>query len=157
MKTCINHPDRKAIAKGLCCNCYQNQIYKDNPEYRKKNIERSRERYKNNKQYAYEWNKNKRLSDPITYKQKAKEQALKRLYNLTFVDFNRILLEQNNRCKICNTDNFGKKGPSVDHDHTTGKVRGILCGRCNKAIGLMDDSPNKLRLAAEYLDFNLEN
>ncbi|MGK2948022.1 MAG: endonuclease domain-containing protein, partial [Acidimicrobiales bacterium] len=39
----------------------------------------------------------------------------------------------------------------VDHDHRTGAVRGLLCGPCNRAIGLLRDSPVVCRLAAEYL------
>ncbi len=156
-KNCINCPDKKAAAKGLCFNCYNKLLYKTNPEYKRKSAERAKERYEKDKNYTYEKNKQRRLANPVAYKAKMREQHLKRLYGLTPADFAKILIDQENRCKICGTIDFGKKGPSVDHDHSTGKVRAILCGRCNKAIGLMDDNPDKLKLAAEYLEFHVKN
>jgi len=62
-----------------------------------------------------------------------------------------LLLEQNAVCAICQTDNWGRKGPVVDHDHATGKVRGILCVNCNVGIGNLGDDPARLRAALAYL------
>jgi len=72
-------------------------------------------------------------------------------YNMT-EDELRILLEQHAVCAICETDNWGRKGPQVDHDHKTGAVRGVLCTRCNTALGHMQDDPARLRAAADYLE-----
>jgi hypothetical protein len=41
---------------------------------------------------------------------------------------------------------------ALDHDHTTGEFRGFLCQKCNQAIGLLNDSPELLRIAAEYIE-----
>ena len=68
---------------------------------------------------------------------------------------------QNGRCLICD-DPVRMKGVGktktdiahLDHDHSTGKVRGILCQNCNVAIGLLRDNPDLLRAAAEYLEEN---
>lgn len=87
-----------------------------------------------------------------------------RKYGITQKDYARLLAEQGGGCAICGaTDagmhNWGKKGIKsslhVDHDHESGKVRGILCGPCNHGIGQLKDDPARLRRAAAYLDGRL--
>ena len=62
-------------------------------------------------------------------------------YGITAFDFDRFLAQQKGVCAICkkNESHKNKKNLSVDHDHTTGKVRGLLCHRCNTALGLFND------------------
>ena len=62
------------------------------------------------------------------------------------------LLDQHDVCAICETADWGKKGPQVDHCHATGRVRGILCTSCNNGLGRFGDDPKRLRKAAEYLE-----
>ncbi|MBE3042995.1 endonuclease VII domain-containing protein [Candidatus Bathyarchaeota archaeon] len=57
---------------------------------------------------------------------------------------------QNHVCVICGGTN-GKKRLAVDHDHRTGVIRGLLCNRCNQALGLMRDSYELLTNAIKYL------
>lgn len=75
-------------------------------------------------------------------------------YGLTSEDYERLLEEQGGRCPICHvtegTDGYGEW--SIDHDHDTGFVRGLLCGHCNRALGLFRDDPESLRRAASYLE-----
>lgn len=73
----------------------------------------------------------------------------KRLYGMTPEDFQKRLKDQNNVCALCQ-EPFTET-PHVDHDHQTGAVRGLLHNSCNRALGLMKDSPEKLDLAARYL------
>ncbi len=75
-------------------------------------------------------------------------------YGLTQDDYDRMSAEQDGRCAICGGGPRGDSNAvlSVDHDHETGKVRGLLCGPCNKAIGLLADNPNLLRAALAYLE-----
>lgn len=61
------------------------------------------------------------------------------------------LLAQHDTCAICGGDKWGHKGPVVDHDHATGRVRGILCGNCNMGLGRFRDDPELVRAAADYL------
>lgn len=77
-----------------------------------------------------------------------REQKLKRRYGLTQADYDTMLAEQGGVCWICGTG--GKL--HVDHDHDTGKVRGLLCPDCNVGLGYFKDSPVALRRAAAYLN-----
>jgi hypothetical protein len=66
-----------------------------------------------------------------------------------------IIETQSGRCVICQTALSHEQGkrtsPHVDHDHTTGKVRGILCGNCNIALGAAKDDPIILAAMITYL------
>lgn len=81
--------------------------------------------------------------------------SLWNLYKLTPADIERMTAEQGGCCKVCRGKPAGARHHSklfVDHDHETGKIRGLLCHGCNSAIGLMKDSAGRLRAAAEYLE-----
>jgi hypothetical protein len=80
------------------------------------------------------------------------ERKLGVLYNIPIGQYDKMLMEQNNKCAICSThQSFLKKTLSVDHDHETGKTRGLLCQRCNTAIGMLKDSIDLLDKAKSYL------
>lgn len=81
-----------------------------------------------------------------------KDSELQRLYGINIHKYLEMLNDQGDVCKICKEECKTKYSLSVDHDHNTGIVRGLLCNRCNRAIGMFQDSPALLRLAAEYLD-----
>jgi hypothetical protein len=87
--------------------------------------------------------------DPIKYQ----EQHLKRSYGITLNEYNQMLVDQNHKCITCGTtDPGGKHGKfMVDHCHSTGKVRGLLCKRCNIALGEVGDNVNVLQSMIEYL------
>lgn len=77
---------------------------------------------------------------------------LKKLYGLTPEQYTELFERQNGVCAICQemtTDRL-----HIDHCHETGRVRGLLCGKCNKALGLLKDSTKLLDRAKEYLDGN---
>jgi hypothetical protein len=81
-----------------------------------------------------------------------REWHLLKLYNLTLAEFDQKLEDQGGCCKICKTANPGHKGKFVvDHNHSTGKIRGLLCHKCNTALGLLQDSPGILQRARNYL------
>ena len=62
-----------------------------------------------------------------------------------------MLLKQDNKCAICGTSDWGRPSPCIDHNHRTGKVRALLCNRCNRVLGLAEDSPELLSKMLEYL------
>lgn len=72
-------------------------------------------------------------------------------YGLTVEDYDRMIDAQQNRCAICMLETPGK-ALRVDHDHATGKVRGLLCDSCNNGLGRFKDSPAVLRQAAYYIE-----
>ena len=65
--------------------------------------------------------------------------------------YRRLHVERDGRCDICQKINHGRYGLSVDHNHKTGEIRGLLCRKCNMAIGLIGDSPDTLARAIAYL------
>jgi hypothetical protein len=83
------------------------------------------------------------------FQQRAKAGELKRLYGLSLQDYENLKDSQNGLCAIC----FEKpKRWHLDHCHSTGAVRGLLCQPCNHALGLFKDSPERIRRAASYLE-----
>lgn len=90
------------------------------------------------------------------YRQSHPEQnarvARKCLYGLTEGRYLRLLEEQEDGCAICGRIPGPGEALHVDHCHSTGEVRGLLCLNCNHAIGKMGDSPDRLREAADYLE-----
>ncbi len=73
-------------------------------------------------------------------------------HGLTRETFNIILKAQGKQCAICRTTDWGPNGPCIDHDHKTGKVRGILCSNCNAGIGCFKDDPRIICASAKYLE-----
>jgi hypothetical protein len=62
-----------------------------------------------------------------------------------------MLTDQNGKCSICNGLDTANKRLAVDHCHETGKIRGLLCGSCNRGIGLLKDCHETLKKASEYI------
>lgn len=62
------------------------------------------------------------------------------------------LLKTQKLCTICNKESADERSLHIDHDHVTGKFRGLLCNKCNTALGLFNDDVNLLRIASEYLN-----
>jgi hypothetical protein len=91
--------------------------------------------------------------DPSIYERIERPSKLKRQYGITVDEYDRLLESQDGKCAICASDSPGKRTKHfhVDHCHKTGSVRGLLCHKCNRAIGLFDDNPNLLTQASAYL------
>lgn len=82
---------------------------------------------------------------------KRKEYAMRRVYNLDPSEFAAMLVRQNGVCAVCEQSD-PKRNLSIDHNHGTGRIRGLLCKKCNSAIGFAGDSPVILRKMAMYLE-----
>jgi len=85
-----------------------------------------------------------------------KDRSLKQKYGITYQDYVTLYNEQEGKCGICSIflpleSKIFTEILNVDHCHSSGKVRGLLCHRCNKALGLFDDNTSTLEQAMRYL------
>lgn len=89
---------------------------------------------------------------PLSLKEKA--ESMKYMYGMTFNDYDKMYKEQLGGCAICGKGipSTWKTGVHIDHDHKTGKVRGLLCPNCNRGLGLFKENTNTLLSACEYLN-----
>ncbi len=78
-------------------------------------------------------------------------RRLRNFYGITPADYERILEKQGGGCAICHGGTNGRGRFHVDHCHTTGIVRGLLCAKCNLLLGHADDDTRRLRAAIAYL------
>ena len=81
-----------------------------------------------------------------------KEYYLKKHYGISQEEFDSMSLAQNHCCKICKWPAGENRALDVDHCHLTGKIRGLLCNKCNRGLGLFKDNPSLLISAASYLE-----
>lgn len=97
----------------------------------------------------------RRVADPDArkrYLEKLRRESLRRLFGMTEAEYDARLIAQGGGCAICGvTPDVVQRNLSVDHCHTTGAVRGILCNRCNTGIGLLGDSVDGVARALAYL------
>lgn len=77
-------------------------------------------------------------------------------YGITKDEYRLLYFQQAGVCAICHKPERTERNTllSVDHDHVTNRVRGLLCSQCNRAIGLLQDDPQVLRAAARYIEEN---
>ncbi len=151
MKTCSKCKAAKAAAEfsrakknrdglqGWCKPC----VRADLVEWRKANVERDRAN-----QAAW------RRANPDKLKVSGRRSKLKAKFGITLEQYDAMLADQGGRCGNpgCRTDVPRGNGRfHVDHDHATGKVRGLLCNQCNVGIGNLRDSVAVLLGAVEYL------
>lgn len=93
------------------------------------------------------------MKPPINEKQrKQKDAYLRKNYNITLDQYDELRRHQDYKCGICRADEADfKNGMAVDHCHRTGEVRGLLCWKCNRALGRFEDSVERVQQAAIYV------
>lgn len=82
---------------------------------------------------------------------KVKSAKLLNRYGISLEEFEKKLDSQNRKCAICGVQLDGNKRTHLDHDHATGKIRGILCWNCNGGLGNFSDNVERLQSAINYL------
>lgn len=131
----FNKASRRDGYQTYCRNCHnsmQREKYKKDPSQKiKRQIRAARRKDR----------------DPLVQR----KAELKRLYGITFDDYVNLYKKQNGVCAICLQECKTRKSLSVDHDHDTMAVRGLLCNRCNRAIGMLGEDPDILERAKEYI------
>lgn len=126
------------------CTLRQNRIYAESKRDVKNKSERER----------YISNKPKRLEQTKEYYLlKGKDKTLQKMYGISLNDYYEMLESQGGGCAICGRHYSNKRSSflSVDHNHKSGRVRGLLCSRCNKALGLLNEDFTLLVNAIQYI------
>ena len=111
--------------------------------YKKDYYQKNKEKVSAQKKDYYQKNKNKK-----------KGYYYKKKYGITLEQKMEMVINQNSNCLICGEPFLESKNTCVDHSHKTGKVRGILCRKCNAGLGQFKEDINIFRNALEYLEKN---
>lgn len=131
------HPERKHQARGMCNSCYV--------MWRRSKCPRTR-RLKNEANRRYAARKREENPDHNW------ESKILCTYGITKEEFYALWSKHGNCCSVCKSPDNGSRRMCVDHCHETGKVRGILCDKCNTGIGLLGDTESGVYRALTYLN-----
>ena len=138
----------------VCQNEYNRQWRSENPDKAKKYIAGQ---VKYHKAYRME-NREKRNERLKKWGRenpgKKRAQKYRHRYGIDIKDYEDLLLSQESCCAICKSKDKGRKGAKyfvIDHCHDSGKVRGLLCHKCNVILGYAEDGIDRLQSAIEYL------
>jgi hypothetical protein len=146
MKRCTKCGQNKSVLKNFYKrsdrpNTYQSHCKKCRAEWAKRWF-----RTPAGKQYRKRLNVSRRT----IHKNQTRRSSAKYKYGLSTKQFNSLMQEK--FCELCGCEFSDKKRPSIDHDHTTGIIRGLLCQPCNAMLGRLCDDPRVFRKVADYLE-----
>ena len=106
------------------------------------------------RQMSSEYQKKYAAKNPEKIKLLSRSGELRRNFGLSMQDYEDMLKIQNGVCAICQQKCNTENNLAVDHDHNSGKVRGLLCKNCNTAIGLLKENTDTLKKAFNYLEIH---
>ena len=125
-------------------------------QYRLKNKERISKNQRRWKKENKELCRIKSIEWANTHKEQRKltlrKFQLKKFYGLSIDQFQKMLSNQNNCCALCSNEFKSDSDTSVDHNHTTGNVRQLLCKKCNFGIGMFNEDVSLLSKAINYIN-----
>lgn len=132
----------------MCKECYKTYNKARYEAQSEKLIAQTKAKYKRDPEAYKARSKQWVIDNP----EKTKERHLKRTYGITLQEYNDLLQKQQDLCSTCKTHKSAfDYDLHVDHNHITGKVRGLLCGDCNRAIGMLKDSTTIVSNVLDYL------
>lgn len=133
-----SNPDGLMYSCKKCKSEKEKLLHQKNPQIRKKINDKWKEKRKN--YYGDEGRK-----------RKYKHSELLKTFGLTIEQYEQMEINQNKVCAICCKPDKNKR-LSVDHCHVTGKIRGLLCSKCNRGLGLLNDEVEILKRCILYLE-----
>ena len=141
-----HNPDGLTYSCKECRNKRYNEFYSKNPD----KVKEKNDSQKSNRKAFYDSEKG------IVSSRRA---HLKRKFGITLEYYNELLDQQEHKCAICGgyETSYRNEVLSVDHNHDTGKIRGLLCNTCNRGLGLFKDNKEILINAINYLNNDNEN
>lgn len=138
-------------ARGMCNTCYGRWLLKTNPEFKKRQQKNCRSWHHENPDKANQNSRRYRRKNPL-------QQLINRLkkYDMTLDEFVELIHQQDGKCSICQIEfkNDSQK-MNIDFNHQTGKIRGILCFRCN--VGLSWFEEDQISKVINYLTEDKSN
>lgn len=141
--------------RGDCKRCFQTRAKQRYPLVREQAIARAKAWQEANRDRVNAYHRERRTRPEV--KERERAGHLKRKFGITLETYDDLFKRQGGRCAICQRVPRDDISLHVDHEHETGRVRGLLCFRCNNALGDFDDDPVRLFQALAYLDFEPED
>ena len=130
------------------------EYFSKHPEQVQKRKERCQLWYKNNKKKHKEYIKEREKHNPGITKRENKKACLKKNYGLTLDWYNKQFELQNGCCAICGKNRLSlSRDLAVDHNHVTNKIRGLLCGDCNRGLGYFKSDLNGIKLLLKSIEY----
>jgi hypothetical protein len=145
-------PYKDKAKRDVCKRAYRlkHPISKEaKARYNKTNQQRHPKKYDPVKETA--WRKARKARDPARIKEIEYRSRLKTQYGITVEQYEEMVSVQGGVCGICGRPPKKRK-LDIDHHHESGRVRGLLCGTCNSAIGLLLDDAAIIRKAEEWVE-----
>jgi len=121
-----------------------------NPEFKAKRASQKKQYSETPKGKEVQQKADKKRGGTHKRYEQNRNNHLKRKYNLTIEEWDKMYREQNGKCDCCG-DHIKAKDMCTDHNHDTGEVRALLCSNCNTAAGLLKDSPSRVMKLYSYL------
>lgn len=172
IKICKKHgeiSEERIRQKKRCLLCIREKSTKWRIANREKHRASAGRARKLNRERANKWTKQDRKKNPEKYKKWAAENRLRqgaerntqhiiKKVGITRENYNKMLLEHNNKCGICNKEETRRSRTAgkitrlcIDHCHKTNKIRGLICAKCNLMLSYANDCPDIMKNAEIYL------
>jgi hypothetical protein len=135
--------------RGDCIECFRaaaNARNAANPQANRDRVRRWQE--ENPERYR---EKLKEFKQSPAGKRSDRKGHLRRKFGMSLEDYDELVEKQGGVCAVCGYPPDEGKSFHIDHDHDSGRIRGLLCSRCNHAIGLLRDDPEVIESALTYL------